>query len=362
MQGNHSLNKQQTGKNKLLTPESPDLLILVFTEFCGIFVPASGKSRQASLSRELFPETSRFFFALRSMVYFCYIDESGTPDIPGNTSHYVLAGIAIPISYWKRCEIGIAKIKRKYELQSAEVHTGWIVRKYLEQSRIPNFDSMDYAQRRYEVRKVRNAELLYLQKSQNKSHYKQTKKNFRQTESYIHLTHDERMAFIREVADLIGSWSFSRLFAECINKIHFDPARTQQSVDEQALEQLVSRFEQYMKNICKNSKYPEIFGTLIHDNNDTVSRKHTELMKKFHRHGTLWTSIEHIIETPFFVNSELTSLVQIADLCCFALRRYFENNETDQLKRIESRFDRNKGKIVGIRHFTDSSCQCEFCT
>lgn len=29
------------------------------------------------------------------MVYFCYVDESGTLQIPGNTSHYVLCGISI---------------------------------------------------------------------------------------------------------------------------------------------------------------------------------------------------------------------------------------------------------------------------
>ena len=253
-------------------------------------------------------------------------------------------------------------LKSKYDLKDSEIHTGWIVRKYLEQSRIVGFESMDYAQRRHEVLKLRKAELLKLQKSQNKSHYKQTRKNYRQTDSYIHLTHIERIAIVQELADLVGSWSFSRLFGECINKIHFDPIRAQQSVDEQSLEQLVSRFEQYLKIVSKSTKNTMLYGTLIHDNNDTVSHKHTELMKKFHHHGTLWTTIEHIIETPFFVNSELTSLVQIADLCCFALRRYFENNETDLISRIQSRFDRKNGKIVGIRHFTDASCQCMFCS
>jgi Protein of unknown function (DUF3800) len=295
------------------------------------------------------------------MVYFCYIDESGTPEVPGNTSHYVLAGLSIPISYWKLCEKGISSIKQKYDLQDSEVHTGWIVRKYLEQNNITGFEGINYAQRRYEVQKLRKAELLKLQKSPNKSHYKQTRKNYRQTEAYIHLTYNERIAFIRELADLVGKWSFARLFAECINKIHFDPIRAKHSVDEQALEQLVSRFEQYMKIVSKSTKNSQLFGTLVHDNNETVSKKHTALMKKFHSYGTLWTSIEHIIETPFFVNSELTSLVQIADLCCYSLRRYFENNETDLLNRIQSRFDRKNSKIVGVRHFTDISCKCMFC-
>lgn len=295
------------------------------------------------------------------MVYFCYIDESGTPQVPGNTSHYVLAGLSIPISYWKKCEIGISKIKRKYFLEECEVHTGWIVRKYLEQSAIVDFENLDYAQRRHEVQKLRKVELLRLQKSQNKNHYKQTKKNYRQTEAYIHLSYSQRIEFIQELADLVGKWSFSRLFAESIDKVHFDPIRAQQTVDEQALEQLVSRFEQYMKIVSKSTNNEKLFGTLIHDNNDTVSKKHTELMKRFHRHGTLWTSINHIIETPFFVNSELTSLVQIADLCCYALRRYCENNEADLLNRTQSRFDRKNGKIVGVRHFTSENCECVFC-
>lgn len=302
------------------------------------------------------------------MVYFCYIDESGTPEVPGNTSHYVLAGLSVPISYWKFCEKGISKVKLKYSLEDSEIHTGWIVRKYLEQSRIVGFEAMNYGQRRHEVEKVRKAELLKLQKSKNKSLYKQTRKNYRQTEKYIHLTHNERMSFIQELADLVGKWSFARLFSECINKIHFDPVRARQSVDEQALEQLVSRFEQYMKIVSKSKKNIELYGTLIHDNNETVSKKHTALMKKFHSQGTLWTSIEHIIETPFFVNSELTSLVQIADLCSYALRRYFENNEADLLNRIKSRIDRKSNKfektskIVGVRHFTDASCQCMICS
>lgn len=295
------------------------------------------------------------------MVYFCYVDESGTPEVPGNTSHYVLAGLSIPISYWKLCESGIMKVKQKYGLKDSEVHTGWIVRKYLEQSKIDGFDGMNHAQRRHEVQKVRKAELLKLQKTSNAGLYKQTRKNYRQTEAYIHLTHNERICFIQELADLVGCWSFARLFAECIDKVHFDPVRAKQSVDEQALEQLVSRFEQYMKIVSKSTKNLQLFGTLVHDNNETVSKKHTALMKRFHHHGTLWTSIEHIIETPFFVNSELTSLVQLADLCCYALRRYCENNETDLLNRIQSRFDRKKGKIVGVRHFTDDDCQCMFC-
>jgi hypothetical protein len=52
-----------------------------------------------------------------------YIDESGTPDLPGNTSHYVLAGLSIPIWKWKSCEKEVNQIKAIYNLTNAEIHT-----------------------------------------------------------------------------------------------------------------------------------------------------------------------------------------------------------------------------------------------
>lgn len=47
------------------------------------------------------------------MMYFCYIDESGTPEIPGTSSHYVLCGISIPIERWKKCDSQIHAIKKE---------------------------------------------------------------------------------------------------------------------------------------------------------------------------------------------------------------------------------------------------------
>lgn len=80
-----------------------------------------------------------------------------------------------------------------------------------------------------------------------------------------------------------------------------------------------------------------------------------------HKEGTLWTSIKHIVETPFFVDSELTGMIQIADLCSIALRRFFENGDTDLFNRISPRFDKHHGKLVGVRHFTEPTCSCEVC-
>ncbi len=289
-------------------------------------------------------------------MYLCYIDESGTSDIPGNTSHFVLAGLSVPISEWRNCDTEIEAIKGQYGLENAEIHVAWILRPYQEQNRIPNFSSLNHKQRRSAVESIRKAELLRLQRAKNSTQYRQTRKNYRHTESYIHLTYDERRALVKEFAQCVSNWSFARLFAECIDKIYFDPNRAGKTVDEQSFEQVVSRFEQYLQNMQSS------YGLLIHDNNETVAKKHTELMKRFHRDGTLWTTVKNIVETPMFVDSQLTSMVQIADLCAYALRRYLENNEDELFDLVFQRADR-KGKVaVGVRHFAQKTCPCKICS
>jgi hypothetical protein len=293
-------------------------------------------------------------------MYLCYIDESGTPEVPGTTSHYVLAALSVPINKWKICEEEINRLKSKYELWDAEIHTGWLIRNYTEQNKIIDFEALPYIQRRAEVEKYRRAELIKLQKSpQTSKQLKQVKKNYKQTQHYTHLTFAERKAFVFEVAQTIGRWGFARLFAECIDKIFFDPVRAPKVVDEQAFEQVVSRFEQYLSSSDGGSSS---YGILIHDNNQTVAEKHTSLMKEFHKRGTFWTSINNIIETPLFVDSSLTSMIQLADVCGYAIRRYLENGEVELFDEIFKRADRRGSTVVGVRHFSNPSCNCKICS
>jgi len=164
------------------------------------------------------------------------------------------------------------------------------------------------------------------------------------------------------MARLVGGWNEARLFAECIDKTFFDCKRTTQSIDEQAFEQVISRFQQCLNLFSKQNDCSHKYrGIIIHDNNPTVAKKHTDLMRAFYEKGTLWTKIDNIIETPFFVDSSLTSMVQVADLCAYSLRRYLENNENNLFSYIFRRADRKDGKVVGVRHFSKKSCKCNIC-
>lgn len=296
-------------------------------------------------------------------MYLCYIDESGTSDIPGTSSHFVLAGLSIPIWKWKYCEKRINTIKKKYKLEGAEIHTSWILRPYAEQSTIEGFESKKYSERRTAIEKYRSKRIYELQREGNTKKLQKRKKYYRATKEYIHLNRDERKKFIKSVAEEIGSWGFARLFGESIDKVFFNPEIGLQSIDEQAFEQVVSRFEHYLR-IVSSSEKPKgenFFGLLIHDNNQTIAQKHTNLMKEFHENGTLWTKVKCIIETPLFVDSSLTSMIQLSDLCAYSIRRYLENDEEELFKHIYPRFDRKHENIVGIRHFTENSCNCLIC-
>jgi hypothetical protein len=287
-----------------------------------------------------------------------YVDESGTSEITGNTSHFILAGISVPIEYWKIFDKEIEFIKSKYGLADKEMHVAWMMRPYLEQTKIPNFDKLNYGQRQAAITRWRTIELLRLQKLKDKSQYRQTKKNFTKTIDYIHLTYEDRKRFIEEVARHVAQWGYTRLFAECIDKTYFDPSISGGSIDEQAFEQVISRFEHYLQIVGQGKPN---FGLIIHDNNETIAKKHTALMRKFHLAGTQWMKVSNIIETPLFVDSQLTSMVQIADLCGYAIRRYLENGDNLLFDLVFQRADKKGNVVVGVRHWTLPSCNCKIC-
>lgn len=284
-------------------------------------------------------------------MYICYLDESGTIEAKDASKHFVLVGLAIPATAWKDKDSQVDAIKKRYGLGVSEIHTAWMLREYPEQNVISNFKDSDYATRR---------RLVIAQRTQNLARPRSARQsrsisvNYRKSDAYIHLTKDERRACIQELADLIGSWADARLFSEAQQKSSL-PAGDGDF--EEAFEQVVTRFNTCLRNIGG------IHGILVQDNNETMAKRLTRLMRKFHRDGTTWArDIDFVVETPMFVDSELTSMVQLADLCAYAIRRFFDHGEDDLLSRVSTIFDRNLDRLVGIRHYTRADkCECKIC-
>jgi hypothetical protein len=293
-------------------------------------------------------------------MHICYLDESGTPDKSDQSKHFVYAGIAIPESSWKSKDNEISAIKQKYGLSGEEIHTAWILRKYLEQVKIPNFESLTWEQRKEESKKFRLQRLSEFEvyaPSKKKSHIKE----YKETLNYVHLSLLERQNLIFDLCDLMSSWNDSRIFFSAIKKQNYDTDYTiAGGIYEDAFCQVVTRFQKYLENISTNNAIE--YGIIVADNNVTINKKLTSLARSFHKIGTFWREIPNIIETPLFVDSSQTAMVQISDIVSYAIRRFFDNGESLLFDKISPRFDRNKKVVVGGQHFTPlETCPCSFC-
>ena len=84
-------------------------------------------------------------------------------------------------------------------------------------------------------------------------------------------------------------------------------------------------------------------------------------MKEFLQSGTSWMTLDKVIETPMFVDSQIADSIQLADICAYALRRYLEYKEEELFDLVFQRADRKRGASVGVRHFTNLACVCKIC-
>ena len=134
----------------------------------------------------------------------CYLDESGTPELSAQTTHFVFLGLSIPTSSWKNKDAEITAIKRRYQLQGREIHTAWIARRYQEQEVIPAFQDLTYDERRTAVRTERDTRLTRRAAIRGLEQVSTLRKNFTKTDAYIHLTHTERHSLLSELADAVN--------------------------------------------------------------------------------------------------------------------------------------------------------------
>ncbi|MBZ5639625.1 MAG: DUF3800 domain-containing protein [Acidobacteriia bacterium] len=286
-------------------------------------------------------------------MYILYVDESGVEDLRSGTTHFVLLGLVIPGDQWKRLDDILDRIKARYDLSGVEIHTGWMCRRYSEQESIIDFEKLDRTARRAAVEEAirRRAGVLGVRGDRNK--IKSYRRESQTIRPYIHLTREERLGCLEALAKELATWGTVRIFAEAISKPDFVPGSL--TPYELAFEQVLTRYQAFLDGM-------RMRGIVVHDNNTTAAPRLTRLSRKFHRFGTFYRQIENIVETPLFVDSSLTSMIQMADLCAYALRRFIENNETLLWDVVESRVEQQNGVNVGLRHYTGKRpCMCRLC-
>ena len=286
-------------------------------------------------------------------MHILYVDESGIEDLSSGTSHFVLLGVAIPSEQWKSLDSALGDLKATYDLRDAEIHTAWMHRRYSEQESIADFDALSRPERRSatELAVKRRAGGVGILGSANK--VKAYRRESRAIAPYLHLTRAERIACLEELAREIASRRDVRIFADAISKPDFKTGHS--TPYEMAFEQVLTRFQAYLEVSGST-------GIVVHDNNATAAPRLTKLARKYHASGTFYRKITNIVETPLFVDSSLTSMIQIADLCAFSLRRLLENGEDGLWNIVETCADRQGNTCVGVRHYTGRrSCNCRIC-
>jgi len=233
-----------------------------------------------------------------------------------------------------------------------------LARRYIEQEKISGFEALSEADRRDAVRRARQTFLIGKAAVRGVKSVQDDRKSFQKTDAYVHVTRVERVDLLRQVAEAVAGWEDCHLFAEASDKNSFRGIPPKTPPFEEAFTQVVSRLHRFLE-----TQNPQEHGLLVQDRNETMARRLTELMRGFHAQGTRWTTLPLIVETPLFVDSHLTSLVQVADLCAYATRRYCENNERTLFDIVLPRFHTaDDGRLVGARHYTGQRrCGCEIC-
>lgn len=87
-----------------------------------------------------------------------------------------------------------------------------------------------------------------------------------------------------------------------------------------------------------NGKYVE-YGLMIEDTEGT--KKDENLRNKLRRmliEGTLYSTLDYLIEDPFFTDSKWRNLSQLVDCVAYCVRREYKLNQTQEKKKVWDRY------------------------
>lgn len=307
---------------------------------------------------------SRASIASGPFMYLLYVDASGTPELSDATRQYTLLGVCVHEGTWYALDRRTRALKEKYQHGPSpfELHAKDFCITIGEQADIDGFADLDWNERRRQIELIRNdkIEKYPAEKRRKKAKF------FRRTEPFIHLTRSERTDLLHDGLELVGSHEGLVLLGEVVDKQHFLKVHGAASPVPSAFAQLVARYDAYLNRKNEWLKSGVEKGLLVMDREPTSEDRYRQLLDIYRQRGLPWGELRHVIEAPFFVDSELAAAIQLADLCAYVLRRHVEdpgNTHAEMdLKRIFHRFDRAGGKLHGLRHFcAKGSCGCMIC-
>lgn len=129
---------------------------------------------------------------------------------------------------------------------------------------------------------------------------------------------------------------------------------------ELAFEDLCQRFDYFLTR--RRQQGDQQRGMIILDKT-TRETSLQKLSREFRKTGTRWGSLKNIADTPFFVDSRASRLVQLADHIAYSVFRRYNSGDAQYMDIIASRFDEADGVIHGLshKHSDRVTCTCPGC-
>jgi hypothetical protein len=168
-----------------------------------------------------------------------------------------------------------------------------------------------------------------------------------------------RNDLLNELYDIIGCIEFPKLIAFS-TVIDASAVTDDQQALHDVFEDLCSRFNAFLKRGYKKEHKNK--GLLIIDQAHETHYRH--FIDEFHTSGTKYGYLDNLIDIPYFAGCEDTRMLQLADLCAYAVHRYYNFKDDNYLNKILRCFDKrlNSTKLDGFKHYTRTNCSCIACT
>ena len=168
------------------------------------------------------------------------------------------------------------------------------------------------------------------------------------------MSKEEAQGVIKAVLQVIAkSYDSACVFACAIHKASYPNT----DLIEHSFEDLCSRFDRYLARLRLDGGRQRGLIILDESSHETTLQN---LTKDFRTLGTKWGVIRNLADTPFFVNSKASRIVQLADHVAYAVFRRYNASDTQYFDFIASKFDSAEGVVHGLVHkqTINPNCMC----
>ena len=155
---------------------------------------------------------------------------------------------------------------------------------------------------------------------------------------------DEAQGVIKAVLTILrNSYDSARVFACAVHKASY-PDRDPMEL---AFEDLCSRFDMYLNRLRGAGDRQR--GLIILDESAHMTTLQ-RMAREFRTLGTRWGAIRNLADTPLFIDSRASRLVQVADHVAYAVFRRYNAHDANYMDIMSTKFDTVDGVLHGLSH------------